>query len=107
MANDRVFSALADPTRRQVFDRLRHGPKPVSVLAKGLPVTRSAVSQHLRVLKDAGLVADQADGARRIYRIDPKGLAAVRVWFDGFWDDALVSFKAAAERTARKEKSKW
>ena len=106
MANDKAFAALADATRRQVFSRLRHGPKPVVDLARGLPVTRSAVSQHLKVLKDAGLVTDQAEGTRRVYRVDPQGLAAARAWFDGFWDDALNAFQAAAERSARKGKSK-
>jgi DNA-binding transcriptional ArsR family regulator len=101
--SDKAFTALADPTRRQVFDRLRKGPSPVSVLAAGLPVSRPAVSQHLKVLKEAGLVTDQADGARRLYRIDPDGLAAVRAWFDRFWDTALESFQAEVIRQ-QKEK---
>ncbi len=88
MAHEKVFAALADPTRRQVFDRLRKGPTPVSVLAAGLPVSRPAVSQHLKILKEAGLVTDQADGTRRLYRIDRDGLAAVRAWFDHYWDSA-------------------
>jgi DNA-binding transcriptional ArsR family regulator len=79
------FSALSDPTRAQIFDRLRDGPAAVSVLAMGLPVSRPAVSQHLKVLKDAGLVADQADGTRRVYRIDWSGLNAMRAYLDGFW----------------------
>ena len=80
------FSALSDPTRAQIFDRLRDGPAAVSVLAMGLPVSRPAVSQHLKVLKDAGLVADQADGTRRVYRIDWSGLNAMRAYLDGFWE---------------------
>ena len=79
------FAALGDPTRYQIFERLRDGPATVSVLAQGLPVSRPAVSQHLKVLKEAGLVADQADGARRVYRIDWAGLNALRAHLDGFW----------------------
>lgn len=98
-ANNRAnaLAALADPTRRRVFERLRSGPKPVGQLARGLPVSRPAVSQHLKVLKEAGLVTDHAEGSARIYAIDPKGLAQLRRWLDQFWDDALVSFKAEAE----------
>jgi len=81
-----AFSALADPTRRLIFERLRDGPATVTALATGLPVSRPAVSQHLRTLKDAGLVAMQADGARRVYRIDWAGLNAMRAYLDGFWD---------------------
>lgn len=97
--------ALADPTRRKVFERLRHGPRAVGDLAKGLPVSRPAVSQHLKVLKQAGLVDDRADGARRIYFIDPKGLASLRRWLDQFWDDALEAFRAEVERDSDEEKS--
>src|SRR5687768_9109005 len=89
-----AIAALADPTRRAIFERLRRGPQPVTVLARGLPVTRPAVSQHLKVLKDAGLVTDRADGARRIYRVDPAGLGAIRAWLDQFWDASLRSFQA-------------
>ena len=99
-ARPNVLAALADPTRRQVFERLRGGPKPVGQIARGLPVSRPAVSQHLKVLKEAGLVTDRADGASRVYQIDPKGLAQVRRWLDQFWDDELVAFKAEAEATA-------
>jgi DNA-binding transcriptional ArsR family regulator len=91
------FAALADPTRRAVFERLREGPRPVGDLARDLPVSRPAVSQHLRVLKDAGLVTERRDGTRRLYRIDPDGLAAIRDYFDDFWNEALAAFKAAAE----------
>ena len=99
MANQSVvFTALADPTRRQVLERLQAGPAPVGRIAEGLPVSRPAVSQHLKVLKEAGLVADRADGARRIYHVDPKGLGALRAWLDQFWGDALAAFKAEAEK---------
>jgi len=93
-----ALAALADPTRRQVFERLRHGPQPVGVLARGLPVSRPAVSQHLAVLKSAGLVTDRAEGTRRVYQIDPHGLGAIRAWLDQFWDEALLAFKQEAER---------
>jgi DNA-binding transcriptional ArsR family regulator len=93
-----AIAALADPTRRQVFERLRHGPQPVGMLARGLPVSRPAVSQHLAVLKSAGLVTDRAEGTRRVYQIDPHGLGAIRAWLDQFWDEALLAFKQEAER---------
>ena len=92
-----AIAALADPTRRQVFERLRHGPQPVGVIARGLPVSRPAVSQHLAVLKSAGLVTDRAEGTRRVYQIDPHGLGAIRAWLDQFWDEALLAFKQEAE----------
>jgi DNA-binding transcriptional ArsR family regulator len=98
MAYDTALAALADPTRRQVFERLRGGPKPVGVVAKGLPVSRPAVSQHLKVLKDAGLVRDQVEGTRRLYSIDPNGLGAIRRWLDEFWNGALENFRAEVER---------
>src|SRR5678809_1048638 len=98
MTNARAFAALADPTRRQVFERLGQGPRAVGELAAGLPVSRPAVSQHLRVLKEAGLVSDRPDGARRVYQIDPQGLGQIRAWLDQFWDVALEAFKAEAER---------
>ena len=97
MSYERALIALADPTRRRVFERLRDGPRSVGALARGLPVSRPAVSQHLKVLKDAGLVADQAEGTRRVYRIDPYGLGMLRAWLDQFWDEALAAFKAQAE----------
>lgn len=101
---ERVFSALHDPTRRAVLDRLRDGPKPVGEIARGLPVTRPAVSQHLKVLKDAGLVADRSEGTRRIYYIDPKGLGAMRAWLDQFWEAALDALAAELNRTEQMEK---
>src|SRR5215469_13392554 len=92
-----AFAALADPTRRSVLERLARGPKPVGEIAAGLPVSRPAVSQHLKVLKEAGLVSDHPEGARRIYTIDPQGLGAMRAWLDQFWDTALDAFKAELE----------
>jgi DNA-binding transcriptional ArsR family regulator len=91
------LAALADPTRRAVFERLADGPKSVGQVAEGLPVSRPAVSQHLRVLKEAGLVTDRAVGTRRLYQLDPTGLDALRTWLDGFWDQTLAAFAAAAE----------
>src|SRR5436853_7308240 len=98
MANALAFSALADPTRRQVFERLADGPCAVGELAEGLPVSRPAVSQHLKVLKDAGLVMDQPAGNRRIYRINPDGLAELRAELDRFWVSALTAYEAAVEQ---------
>jgi DNA-binding transcriptional ArsR family regulator len=91
------FDALGDPTRRAVFERLRNGPQAVGELAQGLPVSRPAVSQHLRVLKDAGLVVDDPAGTRRLYRIDAAGVAGLRAYVEGLWDTALGSFKEAVE----------
>ena len=104
MAYETALSALADPTRRLVFERLKAGPQPVGAIARGLPVSRPAVSQHLKVLKEAGLVTDRPEGTRRVYAIDPLGLAALRAWLDQFWDEALASFQAEAERSAKKER---
>jgi DNA-binding transcriptional ArsR family regulator len=96
--NDRVFAALADPTRRSLFERIAHQPRSVGALAAELPVSRPAVSQHLKVLKDAGLVTDQARGASRIYRIDPQGLGPIRRWLDQQWERSLDNFKKLAEQ---------
>ncbi|MGH2844905.1 MAG: ArsR/SmtB family transcription factor [Thermoleophilaceae bacterium] len=93
-----AFSALGDPTRRAIFERLAGGPRAVGELAGELPVSRPAVSQHLRVLKDAGLVTDDRDGSRHLYRVDPDGVEAIRAYFDRFWSDALTAFKQAAQR---------
>lgn len=98
MAYQAAFLALADPTRRQVFEQLRHGPRSVGIIAAQMPVSRPAVSQHLGVLKKAGLVADRAEGTRRVYYIDPQGLASIRMWLDQFWEDALRAFKAELEK---------
>ena len=101
MANaNALFTALSDPTRRQVFERLQSGGRSVGEIAKNLPVSRPAVSQHLKVLKQAGLVGDRAEGTRRIYYIDPQGLAAVRKWLDQFWDVALAAYAAEVERSS-------
>jgi DNA-binding transcriptional ArsR family regulator len=88
MAYEGAFSALGDPTRKAVFDRLRQGPQTVGALAAGLPVSRPAISQHLKVLKEAGLVADQAEGTRRLYRIDRRGLEGLKTWLVAVWEEA-------------------
>lgn len=93
-----ALDALGDPTRRAIFERLGRGPCAVGELARDLPVSRPAVSQHLKVLKDAGLVVDRAVGTRRVYRLNPPGVAAMQAYFQGFWERALTAFKAAAER---------
>jgi DNA-binding transcriptional ArsR family regulator len=90
--------ALADPTRRTVFESLQRGPAAVGTIAAGLPVSRPAVSQHLKVLKLAGLVGDRPEGVRRVYYIDPHGLNELRRWLDQFWDQALDQFKEEVER---------
>lgn len=92
------MSALADPTRRAVFERLRRGPASVGEVAADLPVSRPAVSQHLKALKLAGLVNDRSDGARRVYNIDPHGLGELRRWLDQFWDGAFAAFKNEVEK---------
>jgi DNA-binding transcriptional ArsR family regulator len=102
MAYDRALNALSDPTRRKVFERLRGGGHAVSEIARGLPVSRPAVSQHLKVLKEAGLVREERDGTRRIYEIDPKGLGQLRRWLDQFWDTALDAFRAEVEKGGKK-----
>ena len=94
----RVFAAIADPTRRRVFEQLAERPQTVGMLARNFPISRPAVSQHLKILKDAGLVADEARGTSRIYRIDPKGLGPMRRWLDEQWDRSLANFKALAEQ---------
>jgi DNA-binding transcriptional ArsR family regulator len=99
MANNTArFAALADPTRCKLFERLAKGPRPVGKLAAGLAVSRPAVSQHLRVLEDAGLVCHEEEGTRHVYRVDPRGVKAMRDYLDRFWSQALVAFKAAAEK---------
>jgi DNA-binding transcriptional ArsR family regulator len=96
-----AIAALADPTRRAVFERLRGGPRPVGEIARGLPVSRPAVSQHLRVLKEAGLVRERREGTRNFYSVDGDGLVELRDYFEGFWEDALAAFKEAAEKGER------
>src|SRR5215472_3145420 len=101
MAYENALTALADPTRRRVFERLKNGPHAVGEIARGMPVSRPAVSQHLKVLKEAGLVVDRPEGTRRVYYIDPQGLGALRQWLDQFWDQALAAFQAEVERGAQ------
>jgi len=98
MLTDEMWSALGDPTRREIFERLAERPRAVGELAAGLPVSRPAVSQHLKVLKDAGLVVDRPLGNRRIYRVDPDGLDALRAQLDRFWSRALSTFKELVEQ---------
>jgi DNA-binding transcriptional ArsR family regulator len=101
MTYGNALKALADPTRRAIFERLRFGPASVGDVAAALPVSRPAVSQHLKALKLAGLVIDHAEGTRRVYHIDPHGLGELRRWLDGFWEDALQAFKREIEDCPR------
>jgi DNA-binding transcriptional ArsR family regulator len=98
-----VLEALGDPTRRAIFERLAAGPRSVRELADALPVSRPAVSQHLKRLKQVGLVADRVQGTRRIYRIHPRGVAAMRAYLDEMWDAALAAFAEAVEEQEAKE----
>jgi DNA-binding transcriptional ArsR family regulator len=102
MANAVAFAALAEPMRVAIVERLAERPMAVGELAAGLPVTRPAVSQHLKVLKEAGLVRDRSEGTRRIYSIDPAGLGQIRQWLDRFWDKALGAYAEAVEREESK-----
>ena len=97
------WTALGDPTRRAIFERLAGRPQPVGELASGLPVTRPAVSQHLKVLKDAGLVVDRPDGNRRIYQVDPTGVRAMRAQLDRFWNQALATYREVVEQDTQEE----
>jgi DNA-binding transcriptional ArsR family regulator len=97
------FAALADPTRREIFERVARKPTTVGKLASHFSVSRPAVSQHLKILKDAGLVADTAVGTSRIYRLEPKGVEAMRHYLDRFWDKALAAFAQAAEEAQQEE----
>ena len=99
-----MAGALGDPTRRAIFERRAEGPCVVGELADAFPVSRPAVSQHLKVLKDAGLVRERPEGTRRVYRVDLDGVEALRSYFDRFWDQALADFKAEAERRERSKK---
>jgi DNA-binding transcriptional ArsR family regulator len=103
MAYGEAIAALADPTRRTVFERLRGGPRPVVEIARGLPVSRPAVSQHLRVLKEAGLGHERREGTRNFYSVDGDALAELREYFENFWEEALAAFKEAAEKGATDE----
>lgn len=98
---DLAFRALADPTRRALIDHLRDGPRAVGELARPLPVSRPAVSQHLKVLTDAGLVSVTPMGSRRLYRIAPEGMAELRRYLDGLWDDALAAFATEARKIGK------
>jgi DNA-binding transcriptional ArsR family regulator len=98
-----ALSALGDPTRRSIFEHLAERPRAVGELARELPVSRPAVSQHLKVLKDAGLVVDTAVGTRRVYRVDPDGVDELRAYLDGFWNRALRAFKDAAEHPTKED----
>ena len=98
ITNGHPLDALGDRTRRQVFELLRDGPRSVGELASALPVSRPAVSQHLRVLEDVGLVVHTKQGTRHLYELDSSGVGVLRTWVDGFWNEALARFKAAAER---------
>jgi DNA-binding transcriptional ArsR family regulator len=95
------MDALGDPTRRAIFERLADGPKAVGEIANELPVSRPAVSQHLKVLKQAGLVIDRAHGTRRLYQLNPRGIQDLRAYLDQFWNQALASFKEAVEKEAQ------
>jgi DNA-binding transcriptional ArsR family regulator len=98
MTNDqRAFALLADPTRREILERLAKGPKPVGEIARGMQVSRPAVSQHLKAMKEAGLVRDHAQGSRRVYQIDPAGLGPMRAWLDRFWGEKLQNFRSEIE----------
>jgi DNA-binding transcriptional ArsR family regulator len=97
LALAQALTALADPTRREIFERVAARPRAVGELADEMPVTRPAVSQHLKVLSEAGLVAARPDGTRRIYSLDPRGLAGLRDYLDGFWQRSLTAFARAAE----------
>ena len=98
-----MAGALGDPTRRAIFERLADGPRAVGQLAHEFPVSRPAVSQHLKVLKDVGLVTDQQVGRQRLYQVDPAGVGAMRAYFDRFWTKALANFAARVEQTEQRE----
>jgi DNA-binding transcriptional ArsR family regulator len=101
---ERALDALGDPTRRSVFKRLRKGTRSVREIAEGLDVSRPAVSQHLKVLKAAGLAVVKTDGTRRLYAVDTRGIESLRSWLDGFWDEVLVAFKDATELEFARER---
>ena len=105
VANLEPLTVLGDPTRRAIFERLAAGPMAVGAIAHDLPISRPAVSQHLRVLKDAGLVFDRAEANRRIYSVDQRGIAELREYFERFWTQALGAFQTAAEQSAGKEEA--
>ena len=96
-----ALDALGEPTRRIILERLRHGALSVGAIADGLPVSRPAVSQHLRVLREARLVTENRQGTRRMYRLEPEGLSALRIYLEGFWWDALAALEQVAETAER------
>src|SRR3954469_16168592 len=98
-----MMSVLAEPIRQAIFDRLADGPQAVGELAAGLPISRPAVSQHLKVLKDVGLVIDRREGTRRLYQADPAGLAVLRTYLDQFWERSLAAFEAAANEAGGRD----
>lgn len=100
-----MLTALADPTRRAIFERLANSPSAVGELARELPVSRPAVSQHLKVLKSAGLVIDHAMGTRRVYAVDPAGIGAIRAYFEQFWQQSLQRFSDAASQPIQQANS--
>src|SRR3954452_14050932 len=100
-----MLTALGDPTRQSILDRLSRGPLAVGQLAEVLPVSRPAVSQHLKVLKEAGLVVDRQEGTRRLYQADPDGLARLRAHLDGFWERSLAAFQQHANREADNDRN--
>ena len=106
MTYQAALQALADPTRREILERLRGGPLAVGAVAEGLPVSRPAVSQHLRVLKDAGLVSERREGTKRLYAVSGRGLVELRRYLERFWGDVLQSFKAEAEREPPRKKKR-
>jgi DNA-binding transcriptional ArsR family regulator len=99
-----ILAVLSDPTRRSIFESLRNSPKPVVELARELPISRPAVSQHLKVLKDAGLVTDRPEANRRIYSLNPEGLAPLMAYLDGFWRIGLANYALAARRRAKRQR---
>jgi DNA-binding transcriptional ArsR family regulator len=101
---ERVLDALGDPTRRSVLKRLRDGERSVGEIAEGMDVSRPAVSQHLKILKAARLVTDRAEGTRRLYAVNTRGIEVLRSWLDGFWDEVLLAFKETVERQTAKER---
>ncbi|MEA2461778.1 MAG: hypothetical protein QOH90_1955 [Actinomycetota bacterium] len=103
---EKKFDALGDPTRRAVLEQLRRGPRSVGDIASSLPVSRPAVSQHLRVLKEAGLVVDERLGTRRMYGLDAEGLGELRTYLERFWDDVLLDFKNAVEAEGKDKRRK-
>ena len=106
MGYEATLEVLADPTRRALVERLREGPRSVGALAAGLPISRPAVSKHLRLMREAGVVRMTEDGTRNVYRLDLRAIEQVRTYLDGFWDDALARFRAEAERPQNRKKGK-